>query len=174
MKQRIESFEDLDVYRLAEDLGDRIWDIVLRWSDFPKNTLGYQLVKAADSIGANIAEGFGRFHFAENRQFARISRGSLYETRHWLRRAYKRGLLKEEEINEMRNLLEELAPRLNAYISAIGKQESRGKRATHDSHEIAGSLQAGKERIVEKIKKKLEKWRETHSTPGRAGQASAP
>ena len=123
MKKKIESFEDLDVYRLAEDLGDRVWDIVLNWPDFPRNTLGYQLVKSADSIGANLAEGFGRFHFAENRQFARISRGSLYETRHWLRRAYKRNLLKEEEVKELRQLLDELAPRLNAYIRSIGKQE---------------------------------------------------
>ncbi len=123
MKKKIESFEDLDVYRLAEDLGDRVWDIVLNWPDFPRNTLGYQLVKSADSIGANLAEGFGRFHFAENRQFARISRGSLYETRHWLRRAYKRNLLNEEEVKELRQLLDELAPRLNAYIRSIGKQE---------------------------------------------------
>ena len=63
MKKKIESFEDLDVYRLAEDLGDRVWDIVLNWSDFPRNSLGYQLVKSADSVGANLAEGFGRFHF---------------------------------------------------------------------------------------------------------------
>ena len=123
MKKKIKSFEDLDVYRLAEDLGDRVWDIVTNWPDFPRNSLGYQLVKSADSIGANIAEGFGRFHFAENRQFARISRGSLYETRHWLRRAYKRNLLNEEEVKELRQLLDELAPRLNAYIRSIGKQE---------------------------------------------------
>lgn len=90
MRKKVESFEDLDVYRLAENLGDRIWDIVSMWQNFPRNSLGYQLVKAADSIGANIAEGFGRFHFVENKQFARISRGSLYETRHWLRRAYKK------------------------------------------------------------------------------------
>jgi four helix bundle protein len=123
MKKKIESFEDLDVYRLAEDLGDRIWNIVFSWPSFPQNSLGYQLVKAADSIGANIAEGFGRFHFAENRQFVRISRGSLYETRHWLRRAYKRKLLKEEEIKELRKLFDELAPRLNAYIRSIGREE---------------------------------------------------
>lgn len=94
MKKMVESFEDLEVYRLAEELGDKIWDIVSKWDGFAKNTSGYQLVKAADSIGANIAEGFGRFHFAENKQFNRIARGSLYETRHWLRRAYRRGLLK--------------------------------------------------------------------------------
>lgn len=127
MKQKIGSFEDLDVYRLAEDLGDRIWDIVLSWPSFPQNSLGFQLVKSADSIGANLAEGFGRFHFSENKQFARISRGSLYETRHWLRRAYKRQLLKEEEIRELRKLLDELAPRLNAYITSIGKRAEENK-----------------------------------------------
>jgi len=125
MNKKIESFEDLDVYRLAEDLGDQVWDIVSSWPNFPQNSLGYQLVKSADSIGANIAEGFGRFHFAENKQFVRISRGSLYETRHWLRRAYKRDLLKELEIKELRGLLDELAPRLNAYIKSIGKNDQK-------------------------------------------------
>jgi four helix bundle protein len=120
MKKKIRSFEDLEVYQLAEELGDQVWDIVILWPTFAKNSLGYQLVKAADSIGANLAEGFGRFHFAENRQFARISRGSLYETRHWLRRAYKRGLLKKKETNGIRKLMDELAPRLNAYITSIG------------------------------------------------------
>ena len=129
MKRKIESFEDLDVYRLGEGLGDRIWDIVSTWQDFVKNSLGYQLVKSADSIGANIAEGFGRFHFAENKQFARIARGSLYETRHWLRRAYKRRLLNERQTKELQELLEELFPRLNAYISSIGKH----KRMTIDN-----------------------------------------
>ena len=123
MKKKIESFEDLDIYRIAETLGDRIWDIVLTWPAFAKNSIEYQLVKSSDSIGANIAEGFGRFHFAENRQFSRISRGSLYETRHWLRRAYKRGLLKEEEVKRVRELIDELAPRLNAYIKSIGKKQ---------------------------------------------------
>jgi len=121
MKKKIESFEDLDVYRLAENLGDRVWDIVTTWPDFPRNSLGYQFVKSADSIGANLAEGFGRFHFAENRQFARISRGSLYDARHWLRRAWRRDLLKEEEIKKLQSLLDELAPRLNAYIRSIGR-----------------------------------------------------
>ncbi|MDB4443992.1 four helix bundle protein [bacterium] len=125
MKKKILSFEDLDIYRLAEDLGDRVWDIVSNWSKFPKNTLGYQLVRSTDSVGANIAEGYGRFHFSENRQFARISRGSLYETRHWLRRAYRRGLLRDEEVKELGKLLDELAPRLNAYIKSIGDKLDR-------------------------------------------------
>lgn len=122
MSEKIESFEDLHVYRLAEDLGDSIWRIVCTWPEFPKRSLGYQIVKSSDSIAANIAEGFGRFHFPEKIQFGRIARGSLCETQHWLRRAYRRNLLKDEEIREIKALLDELAPRLNAYISSIGKR----------------------------------------------------
>ena len=124
MKKMIESFEDLEVYQLADTLGDMIWDIALTWPDFAKKTVGYQIVKSSDSIGANIAEGFGRFHYKENKQFARISRGSLYETRHWLRKAYKRNLLKEEEVKRFREILDELAPRLNAYIKSIGRNKN--------------------------------------------------
>jgi four helix bundle protein len=132
MKKKIESFEDLKVYQLAEELGDQVWDVVIKWPTFARNSLGYQFVKAADSIGANLAEGFGRFHFAENKQFARISRGSLYETRHWLRRAYKRGLIKQNETKGIRELVDELAPRLNAYIRSIGK---RPIQMTNDSEQ---------------------------------------
>jgi four helix bundle protein len=95
--KKVASFEDLDVYQLAVKIGDKVWSIVLNWPSFSQNSLGHQLVKSSDSIGANIAEGFGRFHFAENRQFARISRGSLYETRHWIQRAHTRNLLREKE-----------------------------------------------------------------------------
>lgn len=126
MKKKIESFEDLDVYKLAENLGDMIWEIVIKWDSFTKNTIGYQIVEAADSIGANIAEGFGRFSFKERKHFNIIARGSLYETSHWLRRAYKRKVLKKDEIKKLKEIMDELRPRLNAYIKSIGKQ-----KATH-------------------------------------------
>ena len=68
-------FEDLRVFRLAETLADEIWDIVTNWNYFEKDTIGKQLVKAADRIGANIAEGTGRGTPADNRKFIRIARG---------------------------------------------------------------------------------------------------
>jgi four helix bundle protein len=55
-------FETLRVYRAAERLSDAVWRIVGKWSGLAKDTLGQQLVRAADSIGANIAEGDGRYH----------------------------------------------------------------------------------------------------------------
>lgn len=104
-------FETLAVYRLSEDLADRIWEIALNWRQFAKDTVGKQSVRAADSIGANIAEGAGRGTYQDNRRFVRIARGSLNETQHWLRRAYRRKLLTQQQIETLKQLLDELAPR---------------------------------------------------------------
>jgi four helix bundle protein len=54
--------EELQVYQLAMDIGERVWELVIKWDYFAKDTLGKQLVKAADSVAANLSEGFGRFN----------------------------------------------------------------------------------------------------------------
>jgi four helix bundle protein len=77
--------EDLEVYNLAESFGDEIWFLVIEWDYFLKDTVGKQLARSADSIGANIAEGFGRYHFKENKNFYYFSRGSIIETKAGLR-----------------------------------------------------------------------------------------
>ena len=115
-------FENLRVYNLAEEIEDLIWEIVGKWDYFAKDTIGKQLVNSADSVGANIAEGYGRGSHADNRRFAKISRGSLFEVKHWLRRAYKRNLLSEEEISNLQELIKELTPKISAYINSISKR----------------------------------------------------
>lgn len=80
-------------------------------------------MRSADSIGANVAEGVGRGTYQDNRRFVRIARGSLYETKHWLRRAYKRGLLTNETVELLKPMTDELAPRLNAYLKSIGPRD---------------------------------------------------
>ena len=115
------NFENLRVYNLSEELADKIWHIVLGWNAFARDTVGKQLVKAADSIGANIAEGTGRATYVDNRRFVKIARGSLNETKHWLRRAYKRQLLSAKQIGSIKPLIDELAPKLNAYLNSIGR-----------------------------------------------------
>ena len=84
-----------------------------------QGTLGKQIIRSADSIGANIAEGVGRGSYQDNRHFVKIARGSLYETQHWLRRAYNRKLLTDEQIDVLKLIINELAPQLNAYLKSI-------------------------------------------------------
>lgn len=115
------NFENLRVYQLSESLSDEIWNICLGWNSFAKDTIGKQVVRAVDSIGANIAEGEGRGSFQDNRRFIKIARGSLQETQHWLRRAYKRDLLTEDQIKTLKPLVDKLAPTLNAYLRSIGE-----------------------------------------------------
>jgi four helix bundle protein len=116
------AFENLRIYRLAEEIADLAWEVVVEWTHLAQNTVGRQLINSADSIGANIAEGTGRGSSAENRRFAKIARGSLFEVKHWLRRAYKRKLLTETEVAKFQELVEELTPKLSAYINSIGKK----------------------------------------------------
>lgn len=101
-------------------MADYVWDIVIEWEKFAKNTMGSQIIRSSDSIGANIAEGNGRGSYNENRRFARIARGSLFETKHWLRRAVKRNLLTKTQIEKLKMILDELSPKLSAYINSIG------------------------------------------------------
>ena len=65
---------------------------------------------SVDSIGANIAEGVGRWSYRENKRFVLIARGSLYEVKHWWRRAYRRGLLTENQSAELRAMIDALPP----------------------------------------------------------------
>lgn len=116
--------EELRVYALSEDLADQVWQAVLGFEPFARSTVGHQLVRAADSVGANIAEGFGRASSGDNQRFVRIARGSLYEVRHFLRRADRRGLLTAERRQVLRAILSDLLPILNAYLSSLGKHAS--------------------------------------------------
>ena len=67
------NFENLRVYLLAEQLADEVWKVVRKWEILARDTVGKQLVRAADSIGANIAEGSGRGSDQDYRRFLRIA-----------------------------------------------------------------------------------------------------
>jgi four helix bundle protein len=108
------------VYRLAEELSDTIWDVVRGWDRLAMDTVGKQIIRSADSIGANIAEGYGRGSYQDNKRFVRMARGSLYETRHWLRRSFHRKLLSKEQVDTIKKLVDNLGPQLNAYHNSIG------------------------------------------------------
>ncbi|MEG5066966.1 four helix bundle protein [Microcoleus sp. B3-A4] len=96
-----------------------MWFIVKKWDDFAKYRMGKQIVRSADSVGANIAEGQGRYSYQDNPHFVKIARGSLNETRHWLRLAYARNLLTQEQSDRLHPLFNELSPKLNAYLNSL-------------------------------------------------------
>ena len=90
-----EKLEELSVFKMADELSDYIWDIVAKWDFFAKKTMGDQIVRAADSVGANITEGYGRFFFGEYLLFLYYARGSVYETGYWAGKAWKRKLIND-------------------------------------------------------------------------------
>lgn len=138
-------FEELEVLRKAEGIADSIWRDVGRWERFAADVVGKQLARAADSIGANIAEAFGRFHYGEKLQFLYYARGSLYETKYWLNRALERELLPLNTGQSYASDLTELARQLNASLSTLknirqGNQTKSTKIREADSEYISNSI----------------------------------
>jgi four helix bundle protein len=80
LKTNTMKLEELKMYQLGMAVGEEVWDIVLALNAFAKNTIGYQIVKSADSIAANISESEGVFHFGDRKRFLYYSRGSANET----------------------------------------------------------------------------------------------
>ena len=113
---------DLEVYNLSMNLGEEVWKYVSNWSLFHKDTIGKQLVRSADSVAANISEGFGRFHFKDKIKFYFYARGSLYETKTWLKKASQRNLISLEQFEELNENINKLSVKINNFISVTRKQ----------------------------------------------------
>ena len=113
------TFEDLRILKSAEEIADSIWKVVVRWGEFEKDVVGKQITRSADSIGANIAESFGRFNFGEKIQFLYYSRGSIFETKYWLNRMKVRGLMKPDEVQNYVDDLTDLARQLNTFVASL-------------------------------------------------------
>jgi four helix bundle protein len=112
--------EKLEVYKLSLVIGETVWAIVSTWGYFEKDTIGKQMVRAADSISANISEGYGRFHYRDMKQFLYYARGSLYETKTWILKAKARGLISSDEFIELESNVNILGIKLNKFINSIG------------------------------------------------------
>jgi len=116
--------DDLKIYQIAQEFGECIWKIVKSWNYFEKDVIGKQLIRSTDSIAANIAEGYGRFHYTENRLFCYYARGSIFETKAWLSKAFHRELISDEQYQTLIKSIEDLSIRLNNYIKSIGQSPS--------------------------------------------------
>ncbi len=121
-------FEDLQVLKAAETIADSIWKRVAQWDDFAKDVVGRQITRSADSIGANIAESFGRYSFGEKLQFLYYSRGSLFETKYWLNRTQTRALMNSQEVQEYVDGLTALARQLNTFANGLKTVRAETKK----------------------------------------------
>lgn len=110
--------KDLKIYQKALIIGNKSWEIYKNFTWQVKKTIGDQFIMAIDSIGANIAEGYGRFHYLDRIKFYYNARGSLLESLHWLELLKNRDLITEKDYSSMFNLLEDLNLSLNAFIKS--------------------------------------------------------
>lgn len=130
------NLEELKVYNLSMELGGKIWSIVSTWDYYSKDTIGKQYIKAVDSIAANISEGYGRYHYHENINFCYYSRGSLFETKTWTEKSFRRCLINQKEHSEIINELVVIAKMLNSYLKSIGKTNNSVCEPSSDYPEI--------------------------------------
>lgn len=110
------NLEKIDAYVVAYRLGNEIWEIVAGWDKFEKWTLGMQVVRSADSISANIAEGFGRYHKKDKIKFYRYSYGSMKETIDWLQKAKDRKLLSDDKADHLFSKINTLPKHIHQLI----------------------------------------------------------
>jgi four helix bundle protein len=114
--------EDLRILKKAETLADEVWTIAGKFDRSTRELIGSQLVRAADSIGANIAEGYGRYHYGERINFFYYARGSLFETKYWLNRCRNRQIVTDKTAQRLAGELGSLAKELNAFVLTIRRQ----------------------------------------------------
>lgn len=135
------TFEDLRVLKSAEEIADSIWKIVVKWDNFAKDVVGKQITRAADSIGANISESFGRYHFGEKLQFLYYARGSLFETKYWLNRVKARNLMPDSEVQKYIENITALAHQLNTFASGLKTVRNQETKQSKTLREIGAEYQ---------------------------------
>ena len=96
MYKKFLTLNGIQAYQISFDLSNYVWKIVVKWDYFARDTIGKQLVRATDSISANVAEGFGAYYKKEKVRFYRYSLGSLSEVNDWTRKAKERRLVDEK------------------------------------------------------------------------------
>jgi four helix bundle protein len=135
--------EDLKILQTAQSIADAVWKQVVQWDEFARDVVGKQLARATDSIGANIAESYGRFNYGEKLQFLYYSRGSLFETKYWLNRALTRKLMQPEEVRDYASHLSEVARQLNSFASSLKSQRKEDKTKSKSIREPTAEYVVG-------------------------------
>jgi len=116
MEKKYLKLNDINAYKIAFNLSNYIWDIVIEWEWFAKKHVGGQFVEAVDSISANLAEGFGRYHKKDKIKFYRYSQGSIKECLDWNEKSKNRKLLTDKQYQHILKELQKLPQEINHFI----------------------------------------------------------
>jgi len=126
---RVEKFVplgDLEVYKLAREISKLAWSVYERLTWEEKKLMGEQFIRSADSVGANIAEGYRRYHSLDQIKFYYTSRASLSECcSHWVELLAERGRISAGVLKEFKRLEKVLSVKLSRFISAIHRYNSQ-------------------------------------------------
>lgn len=111
--------EDMEIYNISMEIGDEVWFSVVEWENLAKYSIGQQIVRSADSIAANISEGYGRYHYKDRKNFMFYARGSHFETITWLTKARNRKIISNEFFDGIIAKMEKLGVKMNNYINTL-------------------------------------------------------
>lgn len=118
----------LEIYRLSLNLSKEVWEVYSSLQTDLKYNIGNQVIRSMDSIGANIAEGYGRFHYKDSLKFYYNARGSLWESKHWVYLLYQRKLITNERYEKMLWDLELLGKKLNGFIKSMKEKNTNEQK----------------------------------------------
>ncbi len=116
---------DIEAYKTAFRLSNYVWEIIIKWNYFERDTVGKQFVRAVDSISANISEGFGRYFKKDKILFYRIAKGSVFESLDWNEKSKVRTLITKEEYDKIFRELQKLPKQINELVSYTNTKLSK-------------------------------------------------
>ena|SRR3989344_3567491 len=112
-------YQEHNSYKIAFALSNVIWQIVKKWDFLARDTIGKQLIRAADSISSNIAEGWHRYYKKDKILFFNYAKSSFFETADWLEKAFKRGLISQKEKMVIDEMILNFPREINGLIKGI-------------------------------------------------------
>jgi four helix bundle protein len=124
MEKKYLKLNDIDAYKIAFNLSNYVWDLVIKWNRIGLDTVGKQFIRSVDSISANLAEGFGRYSKKDKVKFYRISFGSMYESLDWNEKAFKRNLISKKEYDYIYSELQKLPKLIHQLINFTNEKLS--------------------------------------------------
>jgi four helix bundle protein len=121
----------LKVYKNALVLSEKAWQIYSKMPSHLRYDMGSQFLRSIDSIGANVAEGYGRYHYKDKIKFYYNARGSLWESKHWLYLLNKRKIIEKSLYDECMELINLTGFQLNQFIKSTGKNHEVTPSSDH-------------------------------------------